>query len=791
MTLIGTRRILSLMLAAAVTSTAFAGTRNIDGSARVQAFKADDGSSYFALMLKAKEQAGAEIRRHAILFDTSASQAGEHRDHALAVLDSLVKRFNAKDQVSLFAVDVQTKALTPSYVSPNSTEFSNGVDRLKKRIPLGATNLENAINEVLKTADGTATSIIYIGDGLSTANLILKDGLRDITVQCRKKHVVFNSYAVGPNRDYELLGILAVQTGGVVQTDNGRERLDDSATVAGYNLARATHQPVTYLTAMPSGLEAAEMYPKNPVPVRSDRESIFIGKGEFTPGPLTGVGRAADGENVRLQWSVAGSKLDKRNGVFVDLFNRAAEFEGLGSGVAGQSMLSMAKRKFALRNSVKVAMAQDNNLFGQEGQDATGAAGQAEQPPAGNEFEAFDGGDAAPAGDAMPAGQELPPGTPGGNEIAIPDTTTPAPTGGLVLPSDSLTIPQSSADDYLGPKTDADDDLLTEAEKRVRVRTEYLGRQVQATLRQAGNIQRDEPDVAINVLKDTLETIRSSTDIDRDARIDMLRRLQSSLNSVRAAQEVYEQNSAQLARKLAAQEARRSLITSLVLEEEKLQTLIETVRQHIEDARKGDDGAYEEAEVVARKAIDLRPGNGPATQAVFNAEAAGQLNKIYRLRALRSDRFLETLYQVERSHVPFPDEPPVIYPPAEVWNALSLRRIERWSSVDLAKETEAARRIRRALDGPTEPIQGGDSLKSILDFISEVHGFTIIPDKLALDELQIESLEDITVAEDLSLSDITLKSAMKIIFEQLESVDEPLTYIIKNEVMYILSLIHI
>ena len=125
MTLIGTRRILSLMLAAAVTSTAFAGTRNIDGSARVQAFKADDGSSYFALMLKAKEQAGAEIRRHAILFDTSASQAGEHRDHALAVLDSLVKRFNAKDQVSLFAVDVQTKALTPSYVSPNSTEFSS------------------------------------------------------------------------------------------------------------------------------------------------------------------------------------------------------------------------------------------------------------------------------------------------------------------------------------------------------------------------------------------------------------------------------------------------------------------------------------------------------------------------------------------------------------------------------------------------------------------------------------------------------------------------------------------
>jgi hypothetical protein len=766
------------MLAAAVTSTAFGleGPSNVDGSARVHAFRADDGSNYYALMVKPKTRIGPTPRQHVILFDTSASQAGQHRDHALSVLDNLMKRFETADRVSLYAVDVQAKALTKTFVPATSVEAKTAVDRLKKRIPLGATNLEGALNTVLDNSNGAPTSVVYIGDGLSTANLILTDGLRELATKCRKQRVVFNSYAVGPNRDLELLGILAVQTGGIVTGDQGRGRIDDSASVAGYQLGRITHHPVNYMTRMPEGLESAEIYPSNPVPVRSDRETVFVGKGLFAPGSMTAAVVAADGQAATIGMNVGESRFEKRNGVLVSLFNRASQFDGLGLGIAGDSMLQIARRQFDLRNSVQVAMAQDD-LFG--AQDNTPPVGgqdpPAEAPPGQDPGAAFQ--DLPPVGDEAPPLPTTPP--------TSPAITPPATQDSLIFQSEPLAIPGSSADDQLGAARPGDEDAISAVEQRVRVRTEYLARQVQATLREVERRERDEPDLAINTLKDVLETVKASTDIDPDARLDMMRRLKSSLYGVQSARQVYELAEAAAQRRLSANEAREGLITDLKLEEERLETLIETVRQNLVDARKGDDAAYDEAESVSRIAIDLRPGNGPATQALFNAVAANELNKAYRLRALRADRYLETLYQVERSHVPFPDEPPVIYPAAEVWNALSLRRIERWSSVDLAKESEAARRIRRALDGPTEPVQGGDSLKSLLDFISEVHGFPIIADRLALEELQIESLEDITVAEDLQLSDISLKSAMKIIFEQLEGVDEPLTYLIKNEVMYI------
>ncbi len=62
------------------------------------------------------------------------------------------------------------------------------------------------------------------------------------------------------------------------------------------------------------------------------------------------------------------------------------------------------------------------------------------------------------------------------------------------------------------------------------------------------------------------------------------------------------------------------------------------------------------------------------TATVFVPEAAGAIDKSNRLRALRSDKFLAQLYQVELSHVPFPDEPPINYPPAEVWQYITQLR---------------------------------------------------------------------------------------------------------------------
>ena len=78
-------------------------------------------------------------------------------------------------------------------------------------------------------------------------------------------------------------------------------------------------------------------------------------------------------------------------------------------------------------------------------------------------------------------------------------------------------------------------------------------------------------------------------------------------------------------------------------------------------------------EAVARVAWELNPYSGTTAAAIYDSEAAGQLDKAARIRSMTMDAFLAALYQSELAHIPFPDEPPVVYPPAEVWQALTSR----------------------------------------------------------------------------------------------------------------------
>ncbi|MFK7819168.1 MAG: RNA polymerase sigma factor [Planctomycetaceae bacterium] len=59
----------------------------------------------------------------------------------------------------------------------------------------------------------------------------------------------------------------------------------------------------------------------------------------------------------------------------------------------------------------------------------------------------------------------------------------------------------------------------------------------------------------------------------------------------------------------------------------------------------------------------------------------------------------------------------------------------------------------------------------------------IWPDRLALEEVQIEQIENIFLSRDVELSNISLRSALKLILESLDGLDEPLTVVVQNEVL--------
>jgi hypothetical protein len=191
----------------------------------------------------------------------------------------------------------------------------------------------------------------------------------------------------------------------------------------------------------------------------------------------------------------------------------------------------------------------------------------------------------------------------------------------------------------------------------------------------------------------------------------------------------------------------------------------------------GDDNAYEQAESVAREAINLRPGNGVSAQAKYTSQAANQLNKAYRLINLRNDRLLEALYLVELAHVPFPDEPPIQWPNAQVWRALTERR-KKWAQVDLRSESKSEQRISEALDQPVDFNIEPQSLKDAIDFIAARYGIPIVTDTKALEDANV----DLTTEVKGSFPGIKLRNLFKLLLEQLSA---PLTYVIEDEVLKI------
>ena len=260
-------------------------------------------------------------------------------------------------------------------------------------------------------------------------------------------------------------------------------------------------------------------------------------------------------------------------------------------------------------------------------------------------------------------------------------------------------------------------------------------------------------------------------------REELSRRIANTIQELRSVKERQQINKVNNAERLAQVEARRKSLEQMSLEENRLTELIDQCRALLVQAVHGDDNAYDQAESVANEAINLRPGNGPATQARVTAIAGNNINRAYRLRNLRADRLLETLYLVELSDVCFPDEPPIQWPNAQVWRALTERR-KKWAQVDLRSESKPEQRISEALDQQVDFNIEPQSLKDAIDFIQARYQIPIVIDQKALDDANVDTTTEVKG----SYPGIKLRNLFKLLLEQLSA---PLTYVIEDEVLKI------
>ncbi|MCA9038456.1 MAG: hypothetical protein KDA91_25195, partial [Planctomycetaceae bacterium] len=697
---------------------------------------------FFALALKA-EKSAANVVRHILIVDTSASQTGKYREQSMKTVRELLQNLPESNSVQIFAADTTTVALTDGFVSPSSLQASQAMDLLAARTPLGATDLGQTLVKATAAVTGNQpVSLVYVGDGMSAAGLIPNDKVHALVDDFQERQIAYHAVLLGPALNTQLSGVLVNHTGGTITISQE----------SGLELASQIQSAPLYVQNLK--VSGGQLSADDVVALRSDRHTLVYGKGHLAEGATV---QGDFSGNQPVQWVLSSGQFMPAGPEVKAVYGQCESTNGINNQFVGLSGLTAAANELHNVVSSSAATAERLHRIGRD-RDALQLAKQA----------------------------------------SILDENNVQLTSLVNTIAANSPFAQESADDQLRAPSAADQAPLLDAATKIQIMTQKLSQEVNAAIDEARRSSAEVPDYSEGILKDILATVRDAADINPEVRDELERRVISAIGAVQSDVEKNRLISRQRAEAQAISESQRKLLAEAELDEQRLQSLIDQVRGNLNQARKGDAEAYEEAETVARTALLLRPGDGTATAALVVSEAAGQLDKAYKLVNMRHDRFLETLYQVELSHVPFPDEPPVLYPPADVWRALSLTRKPKYESVDLRSEQPTEAWLNRMLKEPIPNLSypGEVSLKEVLDQLSQhytdtygsVGGgvgsdfrMTIVPDRVELDLEGISSLEDVTIS-DVELQGILLKNALKLIFAQ---TDPELTYMIRDEVMVI------
>lgn len=715
-----------------------------DSTKPVQGFQYTDasGDSYSAISIVPEELKSQAVDHHVIVVDTSASQVGTVREASLKMVSRLLTELPRTAQIRLMTVDMECSELTPGFVAVGSEDATAALRELHRTTPLGATRLQTAFRAVVEIADGKQPlSVLYIGDGMTSRETLTLDQIRTLTDNMVERQVSIHSVVLGPKTDKTVPAVFANLTGGTVVNVNSGD------------VAHVTHAmrsaPVVVQSMLFNGEDAAASNRR--MMLRSD-----VGTVAYVNTAIKGLRsvQLTTSDDQTLAWTADQIQVKQSEAVLKSLVMEAIKSDGLLAPVCSRDSLTVAIDEYNsnVKQTIKVA-----DFLNRQGRKS---------------------------------------------EARKYLTTAAASDDTNVTLQYMLAGMKTQQDDEPVAQEAVNEDPLANVQQRIALQTQILKQNTDSAIDEAARVSFEQPDYAIAVLKDVRETIRASRDISDDVKLELETRVSKALAGVRNMRAVNELKRRQIAEDEAVALAHESMLSEERIDDEKLANMIDQVRGLLDQARHGEQNGFEDAEAVSRTALELRPANGPATQALVMSEALGQLDKAYRMVQLRHDRFLETLYQVELSHVPFPDEPPIQYPPADVWRALTLTRVPKYESVDLRIEAPIETWLRKMLDKPIPPLDfpGETSLKEILDTIQAYYTttygagggasgtdyrMTIYPDAAELELENVNSLDDVMI-RDIEFQGMTLRSALKLIFEQ--TIDPELTYIIEDEVFKVTTL---
>ncbi len=744
-------------------------------SARLVTYQRD-GDTFYALSLMPElEPKEAKASAIVVLFDTSASQQGPYRASALAALDSLLANLRPNDQVELLAVDLDAKPMTQRFATPGSAELQAASAQLRKQIPLGATDLAGALRAAtdrLETATDRQHSIVYIGDGISVANLLDTDTLNEVVDGLRESKVSVTSYAVGPKTDAQLLAVLANHTGGNLYVqpplvwqdkkagiDDQRAQAENmrTAEIAGKYLADWTRAAVLWPKQVELAAEMGQTYPTVMPPLRSDRDTILLGRTSDQLSNSLSINITATGPEgtIRLAWTAAPEASQEDNAFLAEIIGIAKSNDGMSLPTLGSAGLAETARLVGARMDQLTILAQRAVAAGDH-QAAKRIAATVLRADPGN----------VQARTVQHVVGELAPA----DAVAVPGE------GDIILTQpDAADVNANLADANLLDQLPRNGEFLDQVEQERRVYAEMLGKEIQNILIDARTSMSADPQLAIQDLKLALDNVNRAADLEAAKRAELVSKLQTALKEARYQATLKDELDRQREEELAAARETKLLNERLTRRLEREKQLMARFNALVDESR------FEEAVEVAQIVEEI-DANGvvPRAATLFARQKRSHyLQQV--VRSARTQAFFDAMYQVELSLIPFPDNPPIVYPDAEHWATLSAGRIK-WASVDLSGRSKSEERIHTILREPLKaPMEFPEiPLSDVMAQIADEYEIPIQFDNAALDEIAISADAEVTLAP---LRNVSLRSALNIMLKQPGL--EDLTYIIEEEVLLI------
>jgi tetratricopeptide (TPR) repeat protein len=643
------------------------------------------GDMLFAWQVKPNlEPAAPRPRDFLILVDTSASQSGLPLKQARQIISALATSLSPNDRISVWSISTPsaTRALTRDFQPANADEVRHAAAALTEvEYGSGATDLKSGLRKALATLAPNRSRhqiVLYLGDGESAFDPISEDDRVALGNQMEMRDVYFFAVPLSIKVNPQNLHGLASMTGGAVV--RLQEDLNNPNNRAEFlnRLKAALNTPVLKVEKFQFGEEVGEAYPTRLPPLRGDRSTLVMGKLAKAAAPaisLTIAGNVYGRPTTQnLSQAVPASQVDH---YFLNLMLeqwRSAPHKDAPAMLQSDRALALASTQVKLYRdeflvqavwAVRMDKWDDAAKLYQAAQridpnDPEAAAGLAllEKLRTGKVSKADLEQKIAAKSEALKVAPDAVARTVVQN-VAKQD---PAPAGG--------DPPQAAQD------------LLKEAAARRQVEEQRYRVLVDATIRRARQLMRSDPDTAYQDLKRQRDEIASYDGIGGTVRTQLVADLESVMREIFVKGAEIKRQAAAEREAVAKTRQRLNEFDRAMDEVARTKNRIDMFRQLMQRARF--ELAYQEAQLMVQEHISAgKPVPITATASYIIGQQATHLREWRELVRIRQDRYLLSMMQSEKSFIPYPDEPPVHFPPAAVWRELTSLRKETYENSNL------------------------------------------------------------------------------------------------------------